>query len=407
MLSEMEKLISDDGYAASFQSMGQYRTALLAALRAQADALPVAWRVRYAEDQPWVYVDQGESFTGLGWHVEPVYLHPAPEAAQADAQPICKRIASGTAADWWWYELGVPVGTELFTHPAPEAAQALSDAKARIAELEAAVKDWKSKAEYRALNDALTSSAATVAEPSILHAPGEWWDEAASLHAEWTSETMPVAGTELGKRTAAFIADCIARAQAAQQQAEPVGDLAKLLWDAAKAIQWHLEPKSPDEHEVLMKRLYAESAAQSGQRFAVPPGYALVAIEPVAEILPVVAQSCQRAGVAQGWKLVPDEPTPAMLEQIKFLDEITDTAMAARYRAMLAAAPTPAAQGGVEWFTAADISAIKTLFNACSRSVLCMHGSGLDTAMLRVERIIWPDSAASTQQKERSDGGEA
>lgn len=32
--------------------------------------------------------------------------------------------------------------------------------------------------------------------------------------------------------------------------------LANLLWNAAKAIQWHLEPNSPDEHETLMSRLY-------------------------------------------------------------------------------------------------------------------------------------------------------
>ncbi|WP_158665246.1 hypothetical protein [Ensifer adhaerens] len=58
----------------------------------------------------------------------------------------------------------------------------------------------------------------------------------------------------------------------------------------------------------------------------------------------IAAQSGQRAGVAEGWKLVPLEPTPQMLEQIKFLDDITDRAMTARYKAMLAAAPTQ--QGG-------------------------------------------------------------
>lgn len=45
------------------------------------------------------------------------------------------------------------------------------------------------------------------------------------------------------------------------------------------------------------------------------------------------------AGVAEGWVAVPIEPTPKMLEQIKFMDNITDLAMTARYKAMLAAAP--------------------------------------------------------------------
>lgn len=60
----------------------------------------------------------------------------------------------------------------------------------------------------------------------------------------------------------------------------------------------------------------------------------------------IAAQSGQWAGVAEGWKLVPLEPTPQMLEQIKFLDDITARAMTVRYKAMLAAAPTPAQQEG-------------------------------------------------------------
>jgi hypothetical protein len=41
--------------------------------------------------------------------------------------------------------------------------------------------------------------------------------------------------------------------------------------------------------------------------------------------------------------------------------------------------------------TAADIDAIKRLFDACAGSVSCTHGSTLDIAMLRVEKIIWPE----------------
>lgn len=40
-------------------------------------------------------------------------------------------------------------------------------------------------------------------------------------------------------------------------------EIRQLLWDAAKAIQWHLDPNSPDEHEALMKRLYEAARQQS------------------------------------------------------------------------------------------------------------------------------------------------
>jgi len=41
--------------------------------------------------------------------------------------------------------------------------------------------------------------------------------------------------------------------------------------------------------------------------------------------------------IPDGWALVPIEPTREMLEQIKFLNGITDQAMTVRYKAMLAA----------------------------------------------------------------------
>lgn len=43
--------------------------------------------------------------------------------------------------------------------------------------------------------------------------------------------------------------------------------------------------------------------------------------------------------VPEGWKLVPVEPTRQMLDEIHLVSEFTVKALAARYRAMLAAAP--------------------------------------------------------------------
>ncbi|WP_303678239.1 hypothetical protein [Ralstonia mannitolilytica] len=87
MTTDIRALIADDGYAASFQSMGQYRTALLAALRAQDDAAPVAW---ITKEQ----LEQIEEWTADAWvywresgHVAepdevPLFLHPSLPAAQ-------------------------------------------------------------------------------------------------------------------------------------------------------------------------------------------------------------------------------------------------------------------------------------------------------------------------------------
>ena len=92
--------------------------------------------------------------------------------------------------------------------------------------------------------------------------PAGWRDEAAALHAAWASETMPAAGTELGKRTATFIADCIARAnthpapEAAQalsdEQREKVRDAVReALGDAYDCIRvweaWHVGTMSQDD----------------------------------------------------------------------------------------------------------------------------------------------------------------
>lgn len=50
--------------------------------------------------------------------------------------------------------------------------------------------------------------------------------------------------------------------------------------------------------------------------------------------------------VPEGWALVPIEPTLAMLKEIHLDDAFTMTALGARYRAMLAAAPSLSTSAG-------------------------------------------------------------
>lgn len=89
-ISEFRDLLANDGFAATFQTMGQYRTELLRALdglRAQDDAAPVAWMnpnkplhmpitdgMKKHWDKHWP--DQAEDFT------VPLFLHPSLPAAQ-------------------------------------------------------------------------------------------------------------------------------------------------------------------------------------------------------------------------------------------------------------------------------------------------------------------------------------
>ena len=49
----------------------------------------------------------------------------------------------------------------------------------------------------------------------------------------------------------------------------------------------------------------------------------------------------QAQAVPEGYVLVPFEPTPAMLKEIHLIDEFSERALIARYKAMLSAAPKP------------------------------------------------------------------
>lgn len=78
----LRKLIADDAYAMSFQSIGQYRKALLEALAAQPEQ-PVAWR--YQTPTGWhATTDAGKAMSVSEHHaVEPLYASPQVRAEQA------------------------------------------------------------------------------------------------------------------------------------------------------------------------------------------------------------------------------------------------------------------------------------------------------------------------------------
>ena len=119
----------------------------------------------------------------------------------------------------------------------------------------------------------------------------------------------------------------------AQQQAEPVGD------ERAALELWR---KYACQGEKLESTPYHAARAAMGTNTEVQDKGLYLAIQAYLR----AAQSGQRAGVAEGWKLVPLEPTFEMQEAGYCA---WDSSCAHReryvYRAMIAAAPTPAAQG--------------------------------------------------------------
>ena len=122
--------------------------------------------------------------------------------------------------------------------------------------------------------------------------------------------------------------------EAAQlQQAEPVGD------ERAALELWR---KYACQGEKLESTPYHAARAAMGTNTEVQDKGLYLAIQAYLR----AAQSGQRAGVAEGWKLVPLEPTFEMQEAGYCA---WDSSCAHReryvYRAMIAAAPTPAAQG--------------------------------------------------------------
>ncbi|MGA3803742.1 hypothetical protein ACI2T7_03565 [Ralstonia nicotianae] len=111
-ISEFRDLLANDGFAATFQTMGQYRTELLRALdglRAQADARPVAWQYRTRYD---------DNTSAPGWHDWEELKPRGPGQSMEDRVEEMQSYINGGA----WYEL-----RPLYTHP-EASAPGLSDA---------------------------------------------------------------------------------------------------------------------------------------------------------------------------------------------------------------------------------------------------------------------------------------
>lgn len=116
-ISEFRDLLANDGFAATFQTMGQYRTELLRsfdAIRAQADARPVAWqyRTRY-----------GDNTSTPGWHDWEELKPRGPGQSMEDRVKEMQSYINGGS----WYEI-----RPLYTHPEASAPGLSDDVRAAV-----------------------------------------------------------------------------------------------------------------------------------------------------------------------------------------------------------------------------------------------------------------------------------
>ncbi len=296
MTTDIRALIADDGYAASFQSMGQYRTALLAALRAQADAEAVAI--------------VGSDFQ-LGW---------------IGSGPIAPIVAAHN----------IKVGDKLYTNHSLPAAQGLSDD-----EIES---EWRMSTGHMwprftavsvvTAEDLLKfakgirfRNAATVAEPSEVDASVV---RAALIGLANHVRAVPAYSKLLGDMESVDKAIALL---AAQQQAEPVGG------ERAKRVLKSIAARRATLADLSERGIQTQAITAT--------------LDDCADLLrDLAAQSGQRAGVAEGWKMVPMTPTVEMLVAAgeAFFDVARNwkqgstrrdqDAAESVYRSFLAAAPT-------------------------------------------------------------------
>lgn len=125
-ISEFRDLLANDGFAATFQTMGQYRTELLRALdglRAQADARPVAYqrRMRAYEREEWsdwhdvhegVALDCEKTPTLNGWvyEIRRLYTHPAEASAPGLSDEDTLSVAAALESARVFIKNGVALG---------------------------------------------------------------------------------------------------------------------------------------------------------------------------------------------------------------------------------------------------------------------------------------------------------
>lgn len=272
-ISEFRDLLANDGFAATFQTMGQYRTELLRALdklRAQADARPVAYqrRMRAYEREEWsdwhdvhegVALDCEKTPTLNGWVYEIRRLYTHPEASAPGLSDDLRRVYEAFGIGEKARNIGVllvnienvkrfaeyldAVEHEFFMVPGEPDEDHPDEEPAD----ECLVNRWgSSKKQYveqfRAALQRLTrASAATVAEPGasnfacylVDHCEGETVTEEMVLH--WlaammnspqyagatVAEPSKLADGEIRAIEAVPVVSVRSDREAAQQQAEP------------------------------------------------------------------------------------------------------------------------------------------------------------------------------------------
>ena len=271
MTTDIRALLADDGYAASFQSMGQYRTALLAALRAQADAAPVAW-IRFCSDGgiEGPLLDSSKNMCDVrrksgAW--TPLYPRPSLPAAQGlsdeQAEELVRRVETsvGMNREAWdcidAKEIVRAILTSAATVAEPSAggmpdiypARLLNESDASLAER---VDSWHKRnpqaAQQQQAEPPHCYAFKTCSSPAICAKAGHC---ANTFDGSQRAEPTPTAGT-YAKPDADFL-----NAAIDAEQAEPVGDERAALSDGvlrkihARAQVTSFEHFADDMHAIL------------------------------------------------------------------------------------------------------------------------------------------------------------
>ncbi|MFX3575429.1 hypothetical protein [Ralstonia mannitolilytica] len=257
MTTDIRALIADDGYAASFQSMGQYRTALLAALRAQDDAAPVAW---ITKEQ----LEQIEEWTADAWvywresgHVAepdevPLFLHPSLPAAQGLSDDEITQV---------WLDHGGSLNGNNFR----SFARAILS-RAATAGAGAENGSTAAQSQARSQSTLVPNGAATVAEPSEEDASYKRMFEDAVRSLAAIDEALGIDPDESGGAAPILEAIAALKKQAAQQQAEPESVIKR---QAQKIGELIADRDSWIEAHARLYRLYHDQSPRAGEEIHV------------------------------------------------------------------------------------------------------------------------------------------
>ena len=350
--------------------------------RAQADARPVAqWQWRWKGDEEWrnsteENCKKAEKNTQGLFEVRPLYTHPAPEAAQA--------LSDGEILDLW---CSTPrqAGTEE---------EVVSFARAILTRASATtVAEPSEETEQEVEADAYRQIARRISHyNSNLHSVQEYIGVMCDVIqecADFFHDFAPASdgGDDEAVRIAAnlraLMGGKLEKVEAAQQQAEPVGDEhydevkctlkgAHKIMESLSAIERRVGPVGSHArgyaHKITnaLKHLDQMRAAQSSQRTGMSIDDVLMVRDLMqrgmlvpdtpegwrAALEPFATQSGQRAGMAEDARAVADALEAEYLAVANGEKKPAKIALEPLVRAVeairkLAAAPTPAAQGGV------------------------------------------------------------